>query len=48
MPLPLMSKSATLLCVFSAGFAAAHEHHDDKIPEGGAISPDSIVQDSAC
>lgn len=23
--------------------AASHEHHDDKIPEGEAISPDPIV-----
>ena len=37
-------KSALLLYMLSLGRAAAHEHHDDKIPEGHAISPDPLVR----
>jgi hypothetical protein len=34
---------AALLCVYLAGRADAHEHHDDKIPDGQVVSPDPIV-----
>ncbi len=30
-------------CLLLAGQAAAHEHHNDEIPEGERISPDPIV-----
>ena len=39
-------KGCIVLYVFLAGQTIAHEHHDDKIPEGSAISPDPIVQNS--
>ena len=38
-----MRASASLLLLSFARGIAAHEHHDDKIPEGGAVSPDPIV-----
>ncbi|MCJ1248271.1 hypothetical protein MMC30_005488 [Trapelia coarctata] len=42
MPAISTSKSAALLCLLSLRLVAAHEHHDDNIPEGHAISPDPI------
>jgi len=44
--MPAMStcKSTALLCLLSLRLAAAHEHHDDQIPDGQAISPDPIVR----
>jgi len=44
MPAISTSKRATLLCLLSLRMVAAHEHHDDKIPEGHPISPDPIVK----
>lgn len=38
------STNAALLSALFARLAAAHEHHDDKIPEGEGISPDPIVR----
>ena len=32
-----------LLAVGLIGSAAAHEHHEDNIPEGEGVSPDPIV-----
>ena len=34
--------------VLVAGTAVAHEHHDDRIPEGEAISVDPIVSGDLC
>jgi len=42
---PVLSKSvqaATVLALL-VSTAQAHEHHEDKIPEGEAISPDPLV-----
>ena len=36
-------RTAVLFCITSIGLAAAHEHHEDNIPEGEGISPDPIV-----
>ncbi|MCJ1392360.1 hypothetical protein MMC18_005227 [Xylographa bjoerkii] len=36
-------KTAALFSIVSLGLAAAHEHHEDNIPEGEGISPDPIV-----
>ena len=38
-----MRASATFLLLSFVQIIAAHEHHDDKIPEGEGISPDPIV-----
>ena len=37
-------KGCIVLCVLLAGQTAAHEHHEDKIPEGSVISSDPIVR----
>lgn len=42
---PVLSRSvqaATVLALL-VSTAQAHEHHEDKIPEGEAISPDPLV-----
>ena len=36
-------RTAVLCSIISAGLVAAHEHHEDNIPEGEAVSPDPIV-----
>lgn len=33
---------AAFLCAYLAGRVDAHEHHDDKIPDGQAVSPDPL------
>jgi hypothetical protein len=45
---PWISKSLRIVVTISllasqAARVGAHEHHDDKIPEGGAVSPDPLV-----
>lgn len=47
-PAPPMSSTsffrlALVVGLALVGKAASHEHHDDKIPEGEAVSPDPIV-----
>ena len=36
-------RTAVLFSITSIGLAAAHEHHEDNIPEGEGVSPDPIV-----
>lgn len=33
-----------LVCALLFQQVVSHEHHDEKIPEGEAVSPDSIVR----
>lgn len=42
-----MPSACMVLCATAllARQAIAHEHHEDKIPEGEAVSPDPIVYD---
>lgn len=38
-----ISQLLAIWCFSVFGTAVAHEHHDDAIPDGEAISPDPIV-----
>lgn len=44
--LSAMPPSCLVLCIGAllAQQTIAHEHHDDKIPEGEGVSPDPIVR----
>ncbi len=37
--------AAALVAVYILGKVEAHEHHDEKIPEGAGVSPEPIVCD---
>jgi hypothetical protein len=40
---PSTLKSATLISLILSECVVAHEHHEDNIPDGKAISPDPLV-----
>ncbi len=37
--------AAAVVAAYILGRVEAHEHHDEKIPEGAAVSPEPIVRD---
>jgi len=47
MPVRLRLQAAAAAITLLAVVARAHEHHEDNIPEGEAVSPDPLVRSSS-